>query len=429
MKCEMKSHHLGSHKDHYISRRTFLLGLGASLIVGSSGFPKLVKAQSRVTKVGIALPEHGPFSQDARSLIAGFDCYLKEHGVSRIKAVRRDPGANDERTIQVLTELLMTDKVDFLISPMSLDGAEKAVHAVSGSSAVLFVMNPCVKLVAGELCQSRSFRVGPNTYQRCYPLSPWVIQNLGQRAFITGSNDREGNETADFFAYSFDKSGGTFGDRVMLPPDSNNVHAITDVIDKTKSDFIFAAFSKRDALGFLRAIDSGKYRRWLKCTVGPNSLVTYPAGAHALGKIVSGLRTLSCVKDPLDFLQRLKKSTRTDVSDVGVAAEGYDIANVIDLCTNNVSWENDNTSALIEFMENLSINGPRGVLKFDKNHEPILDMVIQEWQFSNSQPHPKLLQEVPGVLSLDFGCGKVGFPQRPRGDVTDEGPLWEDIEE
>ena len=375
------------------------------------------------------MPELGPSSNDARSLLAGFLCYIKEKGPLQIQLEKRDPGPNDEKTLEALAELVVTQKVDFLISPLSLDGAEKSVHAISNSSVVLFVMNPSVRLVAGELCQSRSFRVRPNTYQRCYPLSPWVIQNLGQRVFITGSDDKEANETADFFAHSFDRSGGTFGDRIMIPPDSENFHTMIDALDKTKSDFIFASFGKKDAVEFIRTMDSRKRRKWLKRIVGPDSLVSYPAGAKTLGKLADGLKTLSCVKNPADFVQRVKKSTKLEVSDVERAAEGYDIAHIIDVCTKKVSWESDNPSPLVEFLENLSINGARGVLKFDKNHEPVLEMVIQEWQSSTPIPQPKVLQEIQGVASLDFGCGKVGFPQRQRGDMAEEGPLWEDIED
>jgi len=405
------------------------MAIGASLLLGSTGFPKLVGAQNRMVKVGMVLPEQGPFSQDARSLAAGFDCYLKEKGPLRIEVTRRDSGPNDEKTLEALAELLVTEKVDFLISPMSLDGAEKAVHGISNSSTVLFVMNPSVKLVAGELCHGSAFRVRPNTYQRCYPLSSWVIQNLGPRTFITGSDDKEGNETADFFAYSFDKSGGTFGERVMMRPGSDNFRRIIDAIEKTRSDFIFAAFGKKDAVGFLRAMDSRKHRGWLKRIVGPDSLISYPVGASTLSKVGDGLKTLSCVKTPSDFVQRIRKTTGIDVSDAERAAEGHDIANIIHTSTKNVAWDANNASLLIEFLENISVDGPRGVLKFDKNHEPILDMVIQEWQFGNSLLKPNILQEIQGVKSLDFGCGKVGFPQRPRGEVGEDGSLWEDIEE
>ncbi|MGC9028551.1 MAG: ABC transporter substrate-binding protein [Desulfomonilaceae bacterium] len=425
----MTTYNPKSQGPHHLSRRRFLLGIGASLVLGSTGFPRLARAQNRPIKVGIILPEQGPFSQDARSLMAGFDCSLKEKGASGIQVIRRDPGAKDEKTLEILAQMLVVDKVDFVISPMSLDGAEKAVHGVSNSSAILFVTNPSVKLVAGELCQPRTFRVRPNTYQRSAPLTPWAIQNLGRLAFITGPDDKEGNETADFFAYSFDRSGGTFGDRVMVPLGSDNFRSVIDAIEKTKNDVIFAGFGKKDALGFLRAIDSRKHREWLKRIVGPDSLVSYPAGAAALGKAAEGVKTLGSAKNPAEFVQRIRKTVGVDVQDVERAAEGYDIASMVALSVKGVSWDAQNPSPLIAYLENLSIQGPRGVIAFDKNHEPILDMAIREWSRSPHGLQPRTLQEIPGVRSLDFGCGKVGFPQKPSGETKEEGPLWEDLEE
>jgi len=426
----MMGHEPKSQGPHYISRRAFVLGIGASLLLGSTGFPKFARAQNRPIKVGIILPEQGPFSQDSKSLVAGFECCLKEKGPSGIQVIRRDPGSKDEKTLEILAQMLVVDKVDFVISPMSLDGAEKTVHGVSDSSAVLFVTNPSVKLVAGELCQSRSFRVRPNTYQRSSPLAPWAIQNLGRLAFITGPRDKEGNETADFFAYSFDRSGGTFGDRVMVPVGSDNFRSVLDAIEKTKNDVIFAGFGKKDALGFFKAIESRKHRPWLKRIVGPDSLVSYPAGAAALGKAADGVKTLGCVKNPSDFAQRIRKTVGVDVPDIERAAEGYDIASIVHLSVKGVSWDSQTPALpLIEYIENLSVEGPRGVITFDKNHEPVVDMAIREWSVSTHGLQPKTVQDIKGVRSLDFGCGKVGFPQRPSGETKEEGPLWEDLEE
>jgi ABC-type branched-subunit amino acid transport system substrate-binding protein len=378
--------------------------------------------------VGFILPEQGDFAQEARSLVAGFDYYVKEAGVSNLTVLRRDSGSKDEKTLEALTGLLATHNVDFVISPLSLEGSETTVRGGSGTSTIVFVSNPSVRLVSGEMCDSTTFRVRPNTYQSAQPMCAWALKNLGKRVFITGSDDAQGNETADFFAHGFERAGGTFGDRAMLSSSVGNFSSIIEGIEKTKSDFVFAAFAHKDALGFLRAVEA-RNPRLKNVIIGPETLSSYPGGVISLGKSVKGLRTLNCLKDPAVFAQRVKKVTGIDVAYAERAAEGYDIAKIIDLSARNAVWDEKDRTPLVKYMESLELQGPRGDFSFDKNHEPIVNMLIQEWRFSGRTAEWKTEEEIPEVRSLDFGCGRIGFPRKPDMESREEESLWEDIEE
>lgn len=411
-----------------VSRRQFITALGAAAAGVLWQARPATTGQPPKAKVGFLIPEQGAYAQEARSLFAGFDCYLKESGSTSLTIVRRDPGPKDEKVLEALSWMLTTQNVDFLISPPSLEGSEKTLRGLSGASTIVFVSNPCVRFVAGELCDSTIFRLRPNTYQSSHPLSPWALKNLGKRAFIAGSDDSLGNETADFFAHGFDRAGGTFGDREMVSPGSGNFSTILGHIESTQSDFVFASFSQRDAVGFLRALDA-RAPKMKTPVIGPESLVSYPHTAGSLGKLVKGVRTLTCLRDPHAFVQRVKKTVGVDVPSAERAAEGYDMARIIDLSTRHVTWDELDRVPLAKYIEHLELEGSRGRLTFDKNHDPIMDMVIQEWHFTGRAVESKAVHEIPEVKSLDFGCGKIGFPRRPDGEARDQESLWEDIEE
>ena len=67
---------------------------------------------------------------------------------------------------------------------------------------------------------------------------------------------------------------------------------------------------------------------------------------------------------------------------------------------------------LIGIIEQLEIDGPRGKISFDKNHVPILDVMVQEWKQDGNAIRQRIVQNLGQQKSLDFGCGRVGFPKR-----------------
>jgi hypothetical protein len=74
----------------------------------------------------------------------------------------------------------------------------------------------------------------------------------------------------------------------------------------------------------------------------------------------------------------------------------------------------------------MTIDGPRGKFTFDKNHEPVLEMLVQEWQFSGQTAHRKMVENIGPVKTPDLGCGRIGFPRKPESEIKDEEPVWEE---
>jgi len=409
-----------------ISRRDFLIRTGASAALMLGGM-SLARAQERpIEKVGFILPEHGPHSPEARSLMSGFEFFLKEKGseAPSIEILKKDSGPDDEKTLEALADLLMNREVRFLIGPPSVKGAEQTIHGVGGSNAILFVTNPAVRLVAGEMCLPGSFRLCVNSYQAAQPLAPWAMKNLGRLALLTGDDDAEGNEEADFFAYTFERSGGAFANRIMVPDHTKGVKAVLDAVAETKPDFVFASFKKASAITFLKALRSASPSA-KKPIIGPESLTEFPHTLKELGEASAGVKTLTALKNPKDFADTIKREMGADVTDIAKAAEGYDIAGAIcgGLSANSRERE---LIKIIKVIEEMELTGPRGKVRFDKNHEPLLDMSVQEWQRSGQSFKQKILASLGSCQTPDFGCGRIGFPRRPESEIPDEEPVWQE---
>lgn len=384
--------------------------------------------------VGFILPEQGDLAAEAKSLMSGFELFLKEQGegAPHLEILKRDPGADDAKALEAVTDLAINKEVTFLVGPPSLEGSERTIEGSADAKCIVFMTNPAVRLVAGELCSEKIFSVRPNAYQAARPLAPWALQKVGRKVFITGDDDPLGNAEADFFAQGFEKSGGMFVDRVMVPTNGDKLKNVLSAIAKAKPDFVFASFRGERAAAFLKAYQTASPKIGHP-VIGPESLTAFPQTLGRVGKHCAGVRTLTTFKDPEQFVAKIKEKVGHDVTDACRAAEGYDIAAIVCSVASRKPLETD-PSKLVPVIQGMEIKGPRGKMVFDANHEPIIEAMVQEWAPDGKGFKQTILENLGVAKSLDFGCGRVGFPGRPQNESKKEDldepksdeMIWED---
>ena len=125
------------------------------------------------------------------------------------------------------------------------------------------------------------------------------------------------------------------------------------------------------------------------------------------------------MKSQVEFTGRIKKTLLREISDAVRAAEGYDLADIVSRIA-SLGAEQRDPAELIKFVSQIEVVGPRGKLRFDKNHEPILEAMIQQWIPEGQSFKQEIIEDVGSVSSIDFGCGRVGFPKRPDSGQTEE---------
>ncbi len=278
-----------------ISRREFLLGAGLCAGMFIVSIPCAGAQDSASAKVGFLIPKDGPHSREAKSLVDGFELFLKESGQGSVEILKKDLAPKDANIAELLADLLIKRQVQFLVGPPTLEGSEKCIHGMAGSSAILFVTHPSVRLVSGELCQNNIFRLLPNTYQSAQPLASWALKNLGRKVFITGQDDAQGNEEADFFAYGFDRVGGSFVDRTMFSENTDKMKPLAESIVKAKPDLVFAAFRQKNSVDFIKTLRT-VCAPLLEKTIGPESLLPFPESVQNQGKNFLGVENFDMVE-------------------------------------------------------------------------------------------------------------------------------------
>ncbi|MEW6350500.1 MAG: ABC transporter substrate-binding protein [Thermodesulfobacteriota bacterium] len=422
------------HRPHHRvlspSWRSVLIGACVCVLTLCVGAPTLAAPQEMPVKVGFILPDSGPLAAEARSLQAGFDLFLKEKRPERVKfqLIRKDIGPEEDRVVESMTDLVFNEKVEFLIGPLGVEASEKAIHGVAGVTTIMFVLNPAVRLVGGELCRPGTFRVGVTTYQSAQPLGSWFMKHVGPKVLVTGNDESICNEQADFFAFHFERAGGTFADRIMVQGDDpKEIDAILDAIRQIKPSGVFAAFRGKKAVAFLKAFRNASPP--IECpVVGPAQLTAFPEVLTAAGESGAGVKTLAYLNDPVKLLSRIKTSLGRDVSDVARVAEGYDIAAVITDALSRRKADKFEHSEILQLMKEAEVEGCRGKLRFDKNHEPVLNGLLQEWAFKAGEWQHQVIESIGECRSPDFGCGRVGFPVTPGKETFQEPDLLDEGE-
>lgn len=402
-----------------MNRRDFLIQAGAAALL-TIGLRSMASGQDQPTiKVGCILPQKGTLAPEAQSVVAGFELFLAEHRQEApfIQIVRKDPGPDEEGTVEALAELLVDGNVKFLVGPFTVEAFEKVVHGVGGR-LVTFCLNRSVRLVGGEMCVPEVFRIAENASLASQPLAPWCLKNVGTKVFLVGSDDTVSNEEVDFFAHFFERSGGTFVDRIVGVEGSAKFKDVVETIRKSPADFVFAALRDRHAVDFLKAVRNAT-PRLPHPIVGPECLTEYPSTLNRAGKCASGVRTLTALRDPKGLVDRIKQRLNREVTHASRAGQGYDAAAVVWQAARITTGESMDLARLIATVEEVEVDGTRGKFRFDKNHEPVLDFMVQEWDVKERSVQRLVVANLGTFASPDFGCGKVGFPPKPEGELPE----------
>ncbi len=364
---------------------------------------------------------------DEKSIITGFELFFREKSLNpSAYMLQQKYGPTEESLLESFADLLKRPDVKFVVAPMDIKSAERIVEASAASNVIIFVPHGSVRFVSGELCSPNIFRLRPNTYVSSQPLAKWAFLNLGPKVFIVNDEGLEANEQADFFALGMERIGGSFGDRIKISRGSEDYDAVFDKIKDVRPDFVFAALSRKNSPGFLKAFRDNSAVANIPL-IGVESLTSYPEPIKSLGKEGLGIRTLTSMLNPVEFEKSLAGKSGRSLN-LEMVAQGYDIASVLYSCIQKGLFAEGASEKPAEYISKLTIDGPRGKIQFDANREAIVPMAVGHWV---TDPNGGIKRVVDADLdqcrSIDFGCGGVGFPDRPEQAPVDSNQgLWEE---
>ncbi|MGA8831185.1 MAG: ABC transporter substrate-binding protein [Desulfomonilaceae bacterium] len=408
------------------SRREFLVSGLLSSVMLLSGSAAWAKDPEERAKVGFIYPDSGEMEQEAKSLMAGFDLFFDNDGPCPVDVYKKPFQANSDEIGETLEKWINDDNVRFIVLFADVESSEKAVKTCAAAKTILFIANRSVKLVSGEICNTNVFRVSANNYVMSEPLAPWAIQNCGTKVFITGDNDRGGNERSDFFAFGFERAGGAFVDRVMSDGTAESVQSVLTSIANSETDFVFACFEGQSAENFLKAF-SAQAPRHRKTVIGPETLTSFDVKSGATQEMILNIPALTNVLNPGSIKSKIVHLYGAMPLSIARASEGHDLGQIIDILAKEQFLQTKDFDTLVKYVADSKFNGLRGAFKFDKNHDAVVESWVTAWESRSGGVSQKVLASLGPSASLDFGCGKVGYPNN-RHDSTSSGSegVWEE---
>lgn len=407
------------------SRREFLISSLMTAAVVFSTSAAWSKEPEERYKIGFIYPGSGEIELEAKSLIAGFDLFFHEKGACPLDVVKKPYGENFDEVAATLDSWINDEKVRFIVVNADIEVSQKIIQKCANAKAIVFVSNRSIKLVAGEICQPNVFRVSANNYVLSEPLAPWAVKNIGSKAFITGDDNQTANEQGDFFAFGFERAGGAFGDRVMLRDSPDSIQSVMASIKNSDAEFVFACCRGELASRFLKTyyLEDPKVR---KPIVGPESLTSINKKPDAVSETILNIPVLTNVPDPGSLRSKISSLLGPMELSATCAAEGYDLAQVVGNSVKEDLLQAGDFENLLRFVQDSKIQGFRGDFTFDKNHDAVVDSWVASWEMKSGELSQKVIASLGQTASLDFGCGKVGYPNRPETTPAENGNVWEE---
>jgi branched-chain amino acid transport system substrate-binding protein len=392
-----------------MNRRHFLtttaVGLGATLA------PAVARAQEPI-KIGVLLPFSKAFAVLGENTYAGFMLGAKEAGAEiagrKYTIVKEDDTADPSVGVSKVRKLIDKDEVDVIVGTVH-SGVAAAIrnHIVDAKKLWL---NPIATndLLAEQGCTRYHFRFSASGWQSSAPMAPWAKARFGDKAYLCAFNFAFGQQTAAHFKKAFEAAGGKVVGESFPPFGTTNYAPYFPAIKDAQPNVVFANFAGTDAVAFVKQFADFGLAATTK-VVGPSNLVSEDV-LSAQGQAAVGIYSNSYYTPSYDiprnkaFLKACKEVIGKDGDHFMCA--GYDVAQALFGALRETRGDAANKERLIQIIEAMKIDSPRGPLRFDpKNHNPIQNSHMRVVQASPL--HSAVVDILKDVTHPDSGTCKL----------------------
>lgn len=331
-------------------------------------------------KIGLVLPNTGPFSYMARQINAGVRLYLAEHGDTvagrKVELIIKDDEGKPELSKRVVQELIVKDKVTvisgFGLTPQAFAAAPLATQ----SKTPMVVMQ-----AAGSSVTEKSpfiVRTSMTLPQVTLGVAEWASKNKISRVVTLVSDYAPGLDAEKTFIGRFTAHGGKIIEQLRMPlanPDfAPFLQRVSDA--KPQAVFVFVPAGTAAAMFMKQFAERGLDKAGIQ-VIGPGDVVDDDVlgamGDEALGVITSHHYS-AAHPSPMNrkFVAAIGKANG-GMRPSFMAVAGYDGMHVI--MEGLKATKGDGGEALVDAMKGQSFESPRGQITIDPQTRDIVQDV------------------------------------------------------
>jgi len=265
-----------------------------SILVAGTGLFLAAAAPAQTIKIGFLSTYSGPGAAQGDQLDKGVKLYLKLNGdklppgVKVELVVRDDTGPNPDNAKRLAQELIVRDKVQYLVGLVWTPNAA-AIAPLTAEAKVPFISANAAGVSVPYLSPYFA-RVSFTLWQSCYPLGQWAAKKF-KRVYVAVSDFAPGHEAEEAFIKGFKEGGGEIVGSVRIPlKDPDFVPYIQRVKD-AKPDALFAFNpAGRQSTAMMKAYgDLGLDKAGIKY-IGPGDITT-DEELQGMGDVALGVIT------------------------------------------------------------------------------------------------------------------------------------------
>ncbi len=391
------------------------LATGGGLMATSlpAGFHTAMAASNEPIRVAIVVDISKVVSFLGNLYIKGIQMAFEEVGYEilgrKVEVVIEDTEANPAVGFAKAKKVLATFKPHFFVGPMasSTYAAMKDLVVRSNTIWLILTQGAGAEDTVLPICSRNAFSVSWNNWQLSYPFGQWAYKNIAKEFWLGFSNYNWGQGAAAVFKESFEKAGGKITGTIAPPFGTSDFAPFLARVVAAKPPAIYCFFAGGDAVNFVKQWNQFGLHKTTKLT--GQGFVVDEAVLPAQGKAALGTTSILNWARTLDLPANKKFQDQFNARHKGkwpvaiYPITGYDAGRVIIEAVTKA--KTTDTAKLVPVIENLTLDSPRGTLRFDpKTHELIQPYYIRETRLVGGRPTNVVIETLPATKTPAKAC-------------------------
>jgi branched-chain amino acid transport system substrate-binding protein len=357
-------------------RNIAIAGLAAAAL---SIAPGGAQAQSTV-KIGALLPMTGPQQSTGVQISAAMRLYMAQHGDTvagkKIEIIVRDDGAVAENSKRLAQELIVNQKVNFVVgfgvtptafavAPLATEAKIPEIVMAAGTSSIT-ERSPYVVRTSFTLPQSSVI------------MAQWALKNGIKKVVSMVSDFAPGIDSENSFKEAFIKGGGEISQFIRVPLANPDFAPFLQRARDDKPDAVFIFVPAGQGAIFVKQfLERGLDKAGIKI-IGPGDVtdddVLNGMGDQVIGTVTahtySAAHPSQMNKDYVASMRKGNNNMRANFMSVG----GYDGMHLIYEALKKTGGNTDG-DALVAAMKGMAWESPRGPISIDPETRDIIQNV------------------------------------------------------
>jgi branched-chain amino acid transport system substrate-binding protein len=349
---------------HNNLKRSFSF-LVAFVLVQLIVLPNASKAQEPI-KIGVVSGYTGTYAAQGQHQKWMVDMAVEEINAKggllgrKLQAIHEDDQNSPAISSAKAEKLILQDKVNFLIGPISSPCTLNDMKIAEKYKKVMMVSISMSDKITGAECSRYTFRVCDNPILEANALIGWLLKNMGKRIYLLSVDNAYGKSSAQEYGKAIDRLGGKVVGESFFPLNTKDFAPYFGTIKAANPEVLVGCASGNDAISMVTQLREYGFFKLMKIA-GVGSLVSadvLPAMGENADGIISVDRYCAEIPTPENkaFVQKFMKAYKEVPS--RQAASTYEA--VLWLAQAVKQAKSVEADAVIKALEGSTFNGPQG---------------------------------------------------------------------